>query len=148
MGSLSLRRRCVVGLAFALAGCHRSAVVRTTPPPSATVRIARDAARFEIDAVDDSTARFRPLESRWLRVGMSAIVVDPKNRDALVARVRIMSADSLVVTALVIGQVGRVTTDHFLLVMRPKTRWWRDRRFWFGALAGGALGSAATRIAR
>lgn len=138
----------VVGLAFTLAGCHHRAVVQTIAPIPAAVRIARDAARFEIDAVDDSTARFRPLESRWLRVGMSAIVVDPKNRDALVARVRIVSADSVAVTALVVGQVGRVTTDHFLLVMHPRTRWWHDRRFWFGALAGGVLGTAATSIAR
>ena len=111
-------------------------------------RIPRDAARFEIDAVDDSTARFRPLESRWLRTGMLAIIVDPKNRDGLVARVRIVAADSTSVTALVIGQVGRVTTDHFLLVPHPKTPWWHDRRVWIGALAGGVIGTAVTSIAR
>ncbi len=145
--------RCVwsIGLALGLAACRSAAGhagrVNSTPI-AAAARIPRDAARFEIDAVDDSTARFRPLESRWLRTGMLAIVVDSKNRDALVARVRIIAVDSTSVTALVIGQVGRVTTDHFLLVAHPKTPWWHDRRFWIGALAGGAIGTAVTRVAR
>ncbi len=108
----------------------------------------RDAARFEIDAVDDSTVRFRRLESRWLRPGMVAVAVDPRNRDALVARLRLVYVDSAKVTALVTGQVSRVTTSHFLLVARPQTRWFRDSHFWLGALAGAAVGTAARSVSR
>lgn len=110
--------------------------------------IPRDAARFEIDAVDDSTARFRPQESQWVRVGMSAYAVDPVNRDALVARLRIKSMNGSAMTALVTSQVGRVNTSHFLLIARPAEPWWRARHFWWGAAAGGALGAAAGTLAK
>ncbi len=83
-----------------------------------------------------------------MRVGMSAYAVDPVNRDALVARLRIESIDGSSSTALVTSQVGRVTTSHFLLIARPDQRWWRSPRFWWGAAAGGAVAAAATAIAK
>ena len=110
--------------------------------------IPRNAARFEIDAVDDSTARFRRQESQWVRVGMSAYAVDPINRDALVARLRILSVHESDITALVTSQVGRVTTSHFLLITRPEQPWWRSARFWWGAAVGGAVGVAATSLTK
>ena len=138
------------GLALLLVmACHSRTVSSTPTGASATVvRMPRDAARFEIDAVDDSTVRFRRLESRWLRPGMVAVAVDPRNRDALVARLRLVYVDSASVTALVTGQVSRVTTSHFLLVARPHTRWFRDSHFWLGAVAGAAVGTAATSLSR
>ncbi len=111
-------------------------------------RIPRDAARFEIDAVDDSTATFRVFESRWLRRGLSAYAVDPVHRDALVARLTIVQRDSTTATALVTSQVARVTTDHFLLVPPPPRPWWRARLFWVGALMGGALGAGTAAAIR
>ena len=130
-------------------GCYSRPVSSTPTGASASaVRMPRDAARFEIDAVDDSTVRFRRLESRWLRPGMLAVAVDPRNRDALVARLRLVYVDSAKVTALVTGQVSRVTTSHFLLVARPQTRWFQNSHFWLGAVAGAAVGTAATSLSR
>lgn len=111
-------------------------------------RIPRDAARFEIDAVDDSTATFRVFESRWLRAGLPAYAVDPAHRDALVARLTIIRRDSVTASALVTSQVARVTTDHFLLVPPPKTPWWRTRLFWVGTLVGSAVGAGTTAAIR
>ena len=140
-----IRRLVGAAVALALMACHHSA----GPDAGLSVTsIPRDAARFEIDAVDDSTARFRPQESQWVRIGMSAYAVDPVNRDALVARLRIKSMNGSAMTALVTSQVGRVNTSHFLLIARPAEPWWRARHFWWGAAAGGALGAAAGTLAR
>lgn len=139
-------RRAMIGVfSLALVACHRSAGKPSEPP---VARIPRDAARFEIDAVDDSTARFRPKEASWVRVGMQAYAVDPINRDVLVARLRVTAADGGNVTALVTSQVTRVTTSHFLLVVRPSVPWWRARTFWVGAAAGSAAGAATAVLTR
>ena len=128
-------------------GCHRAERAATSLVP-VLPRIPRDAARFEIDAVDDSTATFRVFESRWMRAGLFAYAVDPMHRDALVARLTIVRRDSTTASALVTSQVARVTTDHFLLVPPPRTPWWRANRFWFGALVGAAIGLGSTAVIR
>lgn len=121
---------------------------RQTTGAAPQERLPRDASRFEIESVDDSTARFRPFEASWLRVGMTVSAVDPTQRDALVARLRIVRSDSGRFVALVTSQVTRVTTNHFLLAARPKTPWYRAQRFWWGVLAGGTAGTATSVIAR
>ena len=131
---------CVALLAVGGSGCHRRARVAALLVP-VLPRIPRDAARFEVDAVDDSTATFRVFESRWLRSGLSAYAVDPINRDALVARLTILRRDSTTATALVTSQVARVTTDHFLLIPPPPTPWWRTKLFWIGTLVGSVVGA-------
>jgi len=128
-------------------GCHRREGA-AAPLMPVLPRIPRDAARFEIDVVDDSTATFRVFESRWLRAGLSAYAVDPANRDALVARLTILRRDSTTATALVTSQVARVTTDHFLLVPPPPTPWWRAKWFWVGTLVGGVIGAGTTAAIR
>lgn len=127
----------------AVAACRRQA---TGPMPQE--RLPRDAARFEIESVDDSTARFRPFEVTWLRVGMTVSAVDPTQRDALVARLRIVRSDSGRFVALVTSQVTRVTTNHFLLAARPPVPWYRTQRFWWGVAAGGAAGAGTAMVAR
>ncbi len=129
----------------ALSACHHGGAPAASPFAQT---IPRDAARFEIDAVNDSTASFRPQEARWIRVGMSAYAVNPLKRDALVARLRVQAQTGESMTALVTSQVGRVSTAHFLLIMRPAEPWWRGDRFWWGAAAGTVLGAAATAMAR
>lgn len=137
----------VVLVLVAGTGCHR-AERAATPLVPVLPRIPRDAARFEIDAVDDSTATFRVFESRWMRAGLFAYAVDPSHRDALVARLTIIRRDSTTASALVTSQVARVTTDHFLLVPPPRTPWWRSKQFWFGAVAGGAIGAGSAAMIR
>jgi hypothetical protein len=107
-------------------------------------RIPRDAPRFEIDSVSDSTATFRVQESRWIRVGMQGYAVDAGQRDALVARLTIMSRDSVSATALVTSQVARVRKDHMLLVLEPTRPWWKSSRFWWGSVLGAAVGGLVT----
>jgi hypothetical protein len=142
----------VLGAAIAMSGCHRLPSWRPQPSDGgasgALVRVPRDAARFEIDSVTDSTATFRIREARWVRPGLQSYVVDPRQRDALVARLRVVARDSGSATALVTGQVARVRADHFLLVVRPAQPWWASPRFWGGVLAGGALGAGGILILR
>jgi hypothetical protein len=147
-----------------IVGCHRpashvsgaSVVIPSTgpdipPPPPRTAhasRIPRDAARFEIEVVSDSTARFKPREVTWIRVGMTAYIVDPTNRDALVARSRVISVWNDMAVAVVTSQVTRVTPRHVVLMTPPRVPWWRAGRFWVGAmvgaLVGGSIGVVAT----
>jgi hypothetical protein len=135
-----------------LAACHRNAAVNSAVRGSAdssgvgaapVSRIPRDAARFEIEVVDDSTARFKPREAGWVRDGMTAWVVDPLNRDALVARTRIVSVWNETAVAVVTSQVTRVTTQHVVLMTPPLVPWWKTRRFWMGTAIGAVVGGTA-----
>ncbi len=133
-------------------GCQRKRPNPSPVVPASNVptlpRIPRDAARFEIDVVDDSTATFRVFEARWMRPGLSAYAVDPTQRDALVARLTIMRREGTTATALVTSQVTRVTAEHFLLVPKPPAVWWRTRQFWLSAAAGGVVGAGLTAVVR
>lgn len=115
-----------------------------TPPPF--TRIPRNASRFEIDAVDDSTARFKPREAAWVQRGMTAYVVDPANRDVMVARLRIVSVWNETAIGVVTSQTGRVTTQHVVLLTEPAVPWWKSQRFWWGSLVGVILGAAAAGV--
>lgn len=134
------------------AACHRtvppakssSGAAASTQP--ALPRIPRDAPRFEIDSVTDSTATFRVQEAQWIRAGLQSYVVDPQHRDALVARLRIVRRDSVSATALITSQVGRVKTEHFLLVLEPRQPWWKARTFWWGSALGAALGASIVAL--
>lgn len=126
-----------------LHACRRESPRLSAPEP-VLPRIPRDAPRFEIDSVTDSTATFRTQESRWIRVGMQGYAVDGAQRDALVARLTIVSRDSNTATALVTSQVARVKREHMLLVLEPVRPWWKSSRFWWGAVLGAAVGSLVT----
>ena len=144
----------VIGVAGAVvfSGCHRvtapavraDSVAGSTPAPPATpkafTRLPRDAARFEIEVVDDSTVRFKPREALWVREGMTGYAVDPMNRDAMVARLRIVSVWNETAVAVVTSQVTRITTRHVVLLPSPVIPWWKTRRFWLGTLVGAVVG--------
>jgi hypothetical protein len=75
------------------------------PDPSTAVR-------FEIVAVGDSTFAFLAPNATWLSVGSSGIAVDPRRRDILVARFRLIAMRADTGTALVTGQTTRLVTEH------------------------------------
>jgi hypothetical protein len=107
----------------------------------ASVRAQQVAARFEITAVGDSTFSFWIGDQRWAALRQRGIVVDPARRDALVARFRVLGVHADTVTALVTGQTGPVTTEHFVVMQPPPPPpWYRRRAFWGGAGLGTVVG--------
>lgn len=79
---------------------------------------------------------------------MTVYAVDAARRDALVARLRVIRADSGRLTAMITSQVTRVTADHFVLAVRPPLPWYREKRYWWGVLAGGAVMAAGIGVTR
>lgn len=103
--------------------------------------------RFEITAVGDTTVTFRAGRVTWVVRSPRAIVVDPRRRDALVARLKVLSISANGdATAVVTGQTGRITTEHIVLAEQPPQHWYRNAMLWMGAalglVAGFALGKA------
>ncbi|HEY0930510.1 MAG TPA: hypothetical protein VGE27_11380 [Gemmatimonas sp.] len=134
-------------LLVAVAACGRGRV-EPTSAQTPVARIPRNAPRFEIDSVTDSTAIFRVQEAQWLRTGMSGYAIDPRQRDALVARVKVVAADSAYATVQVTSQVSLVKRDHVLLIVEPLRPWWRKGLFWTGAGLGALLGAGTAIVAR
>jgi len=97
--------------------------------------------RFEITSVADTTVTFKAGRLTWVVRSPSTVVVDPKRRDALVARLKVLSVSSTgEATALVTGQMGRITTEHFVIAAEPKSRWYRNPMLWMGTGLGLVLG--------
>jgi hypothetical protein len=100
--------------------------------------------RFFVDSVADSTFVFHVSGgAEWLRAGQTGIAVDPRRRDALVARFRVLAVDRARVTALVTGQTTVLTRDHVALMAPPRQRFYRDAGFWAGTILGTVLGAVA-----
>jgi hypothetical protein len=142
----------VTSAVLLLSACHHLPTWRTAPSSVVTTRvlarIPRDAARFEVDSVTDSTATFRVREATWVRPGMQSYMVDPAQRDALVARLRILSRSGESATAIVTGQVTSIKAEHFLLVVRPEVPWWSSRRFWMGTVVGATAAASGAMLLR
>lgn len=98
------------------------------------------AVRFEIAGVADSTFAFRVGRHVWVVRGQRGIIVDPRQRDVLVGRFRIMRVEGGLATALVTGQTTTISSLHVALLTPPRLSWYRDRNFWIGAAVGGVLG--------
>lgn len=122
------------------AGCSALSA-RLVPPADSEVpqRYPRNASRFELRALSDSTVAFTPAEATWVRSGMLGIAVDPAQGDALVARLRITDVLGDSAIAIVTGQTTRISEGQVMLLVPPTPRWWRQRVFWYGAAAGAAL---------
>ncbi len=104
---------------------------------------AQDTAqRFEITAVGDTTFQFAVPNAPWVMEGQQGIAVDPRRRDGLVARFRVMSVANGIADALILGQTQKVTTEHIALVTPPAPRFYSRWSFWSG-LAAGLLGGFA-----
>lgn len=99
--------------------------------------------RFAITNVGDTTVTFQAGKMTWVVRSKRAIVVDPNRRDALVARLKVVSVSSTgEAIAIVTGQTGRITTEHVVLGTEPPTRWYRNTMLWMGAALGLVTGFA------
>ncbi len=98
--------------------------------------------RFEIMRVGDSTFVFAAGTETWIKKGAAGIAVDPKRRDALVARFRVTDVGAGEASALVEGQTTNVRTDHVVILEQPKRSWVKQPTFWWGLVTGSALGVA------
>lgn len=102
--------------------------------------------RFTIVAVTDSTVTLLAPRERWMRRGTYGIAVDPRQRDALVGRLRVLARAGDSAVALVTGQTTRMTTDYVAIFRRPATPVLRQRAFWGGLFAGLAAGVGAALL--
>lgn len=123
----------------ALAVVAALAVTMAAAPAQAQQRTAR----FYVDSVADSTFVFRVGDAAWLRRGQTGVAVDPGQRDALVARFRIVDVSRDRATALITGQTTFLTGRHVALIEPPRRPFWRRGLFWTGSAVGAALGLAA-----
>lgn len=98
--------------------------------------------RFEITRVGDSTFAFSIGKEKWIKAGTTGITVDPKRRDALVARFRVTGVATGEGLALVTGQTTNVRTEHVVVMEQPAPSWFRQRLFWWGVVAGSAVGGS------
>jgi hypothetical protein len=109
------------------------------------VRAQESAYRFGIARAGDSTFTFPVARNDWVDKGMRGIVVDPTQRDALIARFRVMRVDHDSAVALVTGQTTHVTTDLVALLERPSKPWFLRPTFWIGGIVGAIVGVVASR---
>lgn len=108
--------------------------------------------RFEITQVGDSIFRFPRGSAPWVKPcrrticgpGESGIVVDPRQRDVLVARFKVARVDSGLVTALITGQTTRVATEHIAVMAEPPRPWYKGITFWAGTVFGIVIGALIT----
>lgn len=113
------------------------------PTLSAPAGAQESAVRFEISTVADSTFEFPAGRYAWVAPGIRGIAVDPRRRDALVARFRVMKVADGVATALITGETTHVTTLHVALLEEPRPRFYKRSLFWGGAALGALLGFVA-----
>jgi hypothetical protein len=114
--------------------------------PSAARAQDRDV-RFAITAVGDTTVTFRAGKLTWVVRSPRAMVVDPRRRDELVARLKVLSVSSNGdATALVTGQTGRITTDYFVVAQEPPSRWYKNVYLWMGTALGLVTGFGLGKI--
>jgi len=117
-------------------------VVGATAPTPASAQMLERTVRFQVAAVGDSTFTFTPGQLRWVKTGTRGMVVDPRRRDALVARFQVLGVNGGVATALVTGQTTALTQDHVAVLEVPMRPWYASSLFWAGAILG-LLGGAA-----
>jgi hypothetical protein len=115
-----------------------------TSAPAAAPVIVDDRAHFEILSVGDSTFTFAVGNRRWVAPGAHGDAVDPRRRNALVARFEVTSVAAGVATALIVGETTRLNTTHVALLEAPREVFYRKGSFWGGVLAGLVAGAGVT----
>ena len=109
-------------------------------PPVARAHDLQRAVRFQISEVADTTFTFEVGKASWVRAGVHGIAIDPRRRDALVAKFEVLRVDRGRATALITGETMRLTLDHFAVLEEPRTPWFAQRPFWLGAVLGALVG--------
>lgn len=103
--------------------------------------VAQDASvRFDVLSIGDTTVAFRLGRQEWVRPGMRALMVDPRRRDELVARLRVHFVTNDSAVAVVTGQRTPLVSDHVVWIDRPPVRFFRSWSFWGGLVGGMATG--------
>jgi hypothetical protein len=97
--------------------------------------------RFEITQIGDTTFRFPRGSAGWIKSGATGFVVDPRQRDILVARFKVARVDSGLVTAVITGQTTRVATEHIAVMAEPPKPWYKGITFWAGTVFGMVIGA-------
>jgi hypothetical protein len=96
--------------------------------------------RFEIVEPTDTSFTIILGDARWVKRGMDGIVVDPRQRDEMVARFSVESVDGRSARAVITGMTTGISTLHMALLSPPRKSWFRQRVFWIGAAVGLAIG--------
>jgi hypothetical protein len=110
-------------------------------PRAAAAQSSERSVRLAIIEVSDSTFSFDASNLRWIKAGERGMAVDPKRRDALVARFDVLHVENGRATALITGATTDLTTEHVVVMEVPLRPWYRSTLFWGGALAGSIIGA-------
>jgi hypothetical protein len=102
--------------------------------------------RFAISQVQDTTLSFPIGTAKWVHIGLNGIAINPRDRDVLVARFRIVDIDQGVATGLITGMTTRLSTDHVVVLEEPTKRFFKTLGFWGGVVIGFVLGAVAGSI--
>ena len=117
-----------------------AALALAAPSTSAAQDLSQ---RFSIAEAGDTTFTFAVGRTRWVKPRQRGVAVDARERDALVARFQVTGVRDGLATAMITGQTRRVTPDHTVIMQRPPERWYRNPRFWAGAVVGLVSGAFA-----
>ena len=104
------------------------------------VRAQETSVRFPVVDVGDTTFTFRIGAQQWVRTGLRGIVVDPRQRDVLVARFRVSNVSGEVARAVITGQATSINPAHTVLLDVPRKPWYRQNTFWLGTALGAVVG--------
>ena len=96
--------------------------------------------RFRVLAVTDTSLTFEIGDADWVKAGREGISVDPRRRDVLIARFRVVRVVDHQALAVVVGQTEPLSTEHVALLTEPSRPFWRTKSFWFGLVGGLAMG--------
>jgi hypothetical protein len=138
-------RAALGGACRALAAALAIVLAALAAPRASGAQVLERTVRLAITEVSDTTFAFDAANLRWVKPGEIGMAVDPRRRDALVARFTILGVERGKATALVTGQTTQLTLDHVVVLEIPIRPWYRSSLFWsgtvLGVLAGALVGS-------
>ena len=134
--------RNVAGYAAAIVGALL-VLLLSMAPRAAQAQVSERTVRLTITEVGDSTFSFDAANLRWIKPGARGMAVDPKRRDALVARFAVLRVANGRATAVITGETTELSPEHVVVMEAPIRPWYRSSLFWGGATFGMLLGVLA-----